>query len=65
MGEPPGEVPNTKLNQLLEQKGQPCSYCIAVFLMNENGEKLTMKDSLLYAHHLIWDHGEKPYFVQR
>ena len=54
-----------KLNQLLEQEGQPCSYCIAVYLILERGEKLSPKDSLAYTRHLIWEHGEKPYFVER
>ncbi len=58
-----GGVYDTRLSQLLEQEGQPCSYCIAVFLMLENGEDLTRKDSLLYRYHLAKDHGVRPWAI--
>ena len=58
------EVLRTKLNQLLEQEGQPCSYCIAVFLMKAGGERLSKKDGQAYAHHLVWEHGARPYFIE-
>ncbi|MDE1858881.1 MAG: hypothetical protein KGI26_07435 [Thaumarchaeota archaeon] len=57
------EVLRTKLGQLLEQEGQPCSYCIAVFMMMAGGEALPPKDRTAYSHHLVWEHGAKPYFI--
>ena len=59
-----GEVRGTNLNQLLEQEGQPCSYCIAVYLMRAGGERLSEKDSKAYGSHLVWEHGARPYFVE-
>jgi len=53
-----------RLNQLLEQEGQPCSYCIAVFLLIQNGEVLTRNDNLAYRYHLAADHGIKPYAIE-
>ena len=54
----------TRLAQLLEQEGQPCSYCIAVFLIQENGEGLAYRDRWAYAEHLVKDHHLKPYHIQ-
>jgi hypothetical protein len=52
-----------KLAQLLEQEGQPCSYCIAVFLLVENGEVLSVEDNLAYRYHLFKAHAIKPYGI--
>ena len=49
---------------MLEQEGQPCSYCIAVFLMLEDGEKLSPEDERAYSSHLIWEHRKKPYYIE-
>ena len=57
-------VLGVRLNQLLEQEGQPCSYCIAVFLLIQNGEVLTRNDNLAYRYHLAADHGIKPYAIE-
>lgn len=64
-GEASSGARRTRLNQLLEQEGQPCSYCIAVFLMVEKGEALSRNDNLAYRYHLAVDHGIRPYSVER
>ena len=53
-----------RLNQLLEQEGQPCSYCIAVFMLTHKGEALRRTDNLAYSRHLAKDHGVKTYWVE-
>jgi hypothetical protein len=53
-----------KLTQLLEQEGQPCSYCIAVFMLTESGEVLTRLDNLAYRYHLAREHNIKPYAIE-
>ncbi len=58
------EVPITNLGQLLEQEGQPCSYCIAVFMMQADGEALSPEDRAAYGNHLVWEHGARPYFIE-
>jgi hypothetical protein len=59
-----GGAKSTRLAQLLEQEGQPCSYCIAVFLMIENNEKLSELDRWAYSNHLAREHKMQPYLVQ-
>ncbi len=54
-----------KLAQLLEQEGQPCSYCIAVFLLTEGGEVLPAADNLAYSRHLAREHGVRPYAIEQ
>jgi hypothetical protein len=60
-----GEAIGTKLKQLLEQEGQPCSYCIAFFLALENGDALSARDKVLYGRHLVKDHGMAHYEIAR
>jgi hypothetical protein len=60
--EPPGARP-THLTRLLEQEGQPCSYCIAVFLMLESEEGLGYRDKWAYAAHLAKEHHLEPYRI--
>ncbi len=57
------EVFEMHLNHLLEQEGQPCSYCIAVFLMRSGGEELPAEDSKTYSCHLAKEHGVRTYWV--
>ena len=57
-------VSRMRLNQLLAQEGQPCSYCIAVFMLNQKGEVLRKSDSLAYSRHLAKDHGVKTYWIE-
>lgn len=59
-----GEVLPTRLNQLLEQEGQPCSYCIAVFLLEENREPFSPEDAEAYRRHLLRDHDMEPFGIQ-
>jgi hypothetical protein len=53
-----------KLTQLLEQEGQPCSYCIAVFMLTVSGEILSTEDNLAYRYHLLKEHAVKPYAIE-
>ncbi len=53
-----------RLAQLLEQEGQPCSYCIAVFLVRAGGEALSSEDAQSYAIHLRKDHGLSEYAIE-
>lgn len=58
------EVSGMRLGQLLEQEGQPCSYCIAVFLLRSGGEELSEEDSRSYSYHLAREHGVKTYWIE-
>ena len=58
------EAERLHLAQLLEQEGQPCSYCIAVFLMLAGGEKLPRRDARAYGRHLLAAHGLEPYSIR-
>lgn len=51
------------LSQLLEQDGQPCAYCIAVFMLEAGGEELPPEDAGAYRRHLLRDHGMEPYSI--
>ncbi len=33
-------------------------------MLLEGGERLAPKDKRAYSHHLVWDHGAKPYFIE-
>ena len=58
------EVLGMRLNQLLEQEGQPCSYCIAVYLLEAEGEAFTPEDAAAYRRHLLRDHDMEPFGIQ-
>jgi hypothetical protein len=53
-----------RLDQLLEQEGQPCSYCIAVYLLEADGEEFAPEDAEAYRRHLLRDHGMEPFGIQ-
>ena len=59
------EVLRIKLRQLLEQEGQPCSYCIAVFMIEARGEGMTLEDAESYRRHLLRDHCLEPFAIQQ
>ena len=57
-------VTSTRLAELLKQEGQPCSYCIAVYMLLADGDELPPGDATAYGNHLVWAHGKKPYHVE-
>jgi hypothetical protein len=52
------------LSQLLEQEGQPCSYCIAFFMLEADGVSVPLEDAEAYRRHLLRDHDLEPYGVR-
>jgi hypothetical protein len=53
------------LNEVLQQYGQPCSYCFAVHGLLTNKEKLSTKDAREYSRHIQAYHKLKPFKISR
>jgi hypothetical protein len=51
------------LNEVLEQFGQPCSYCFAINAILTNEERLSLEDAREYSRHILSYHRLKPFEI--